>query len=34
MNVWTEFFWLRIRITGGLLWTLYWTFRFHERWEI
>lgn len=28
--VWTEFTWLRIGISGGLLWTLRWNFAFHE----
>jgi hypothetical protein len=26
----TEFIWLRIGSSGGLLWTRWWTFGFHE----
>jgi hypothetical protein len=28
--VWTGFIWLRIRTSGGFLWTWYWTFGFHK----
>jgi hypothetical protein len=32
-RVWTGLIWLRIVISGGLLWTWYCTFRFHKMWE-
>jgi hypothetical protein len=28
--VWIGFIWFRIGTSGGLLWTRYWTFGFHE----
>jgi hypothetical protein len=31
VSVWSRFNWLRIEISGGLLWTRYWTFGFHKR---
>jgi hypothetical protein len=27
-KLWIECIWFRIEICGGLLWTLWWTFRF------
>jgi hypothetical protein len=32
--MWTIFIWLRTGTSGRLLWTQYWTFRFHERCKI
>jgi hypothetical protein len=29
--MWTEFSWIGRRSVGGLLWTLWWNFRFHEK---
>lgn len=34
LNEWTGFIWLRKLPSNGLLWALYWTFRFHKRWLI
>jgi len=31
VRMWFGFMWLRIRSSGGLLRTWYWTFRFHIR---
>jgi len=31
---WEGIDWLRTGISGGLLWTWEWTFRFHKRWRI
>jgi hypothetical protein len=33
-KVWTGFIWLRIRTSGGLLWTRSWTFGYRKRREI
>jgi len=29
----TGFIWLRIGSSGCVLWTWYWSFRFHKKWE-
>jgi hypothetical protein len=29
-----ELIWLRIGTSGGIFWTRYYTFRFHQIWEI
>jgi hypothetical protein len=30
MEVWTEFIWLRLRISGRIFWTWQWTFMFQK----
>jgi hypothetical protein len=32
--VWTGFIWFRVQYSGGILWTLHWTFGFSKRQEI
>jgi hypothetical protein len=33
-RMWTGFIWLRIGTSCWLLWTRWWTFRFHKGWDI
>jgi hypothetical protein len=34
LEVWTGFNWLKLESISGLLWTWWWTIRFHKRWDI